>query len=120
MKDIIKYKDFIGSVHFNSEDEIFYGKIEGINDLVTFESNNVEELKRSFQEAVEDYLTICADLNKNPHRSFKGSFNVRINPELHRLAYQIATIEGVSLNQLIQNAISHEVNQKKDKLKNVV
>lgn len=120
MKDVIKYKDFIGSVHFDSEDEIFYGKIEGINDLVTFEGREVKELKKAFQEAVEDYMSICADLNKNPHKSFKGSFNIRINPELHRLAYQIATLEGVSLNQLIQDAISHEVNQKKDKLKNAV
>jgi predicted HicB family RNase H-like nuclease len=120
MKDVIIYKDFIGSVHFDSDDETFYGKIEGINDLVTFEGHEVKELKKAFQEAVEDYLSICSDLNKNPHKSFKGSFNIRINPELHRLAYQIATLEGVSLNQLIRDAISHEVNQKKDKLKNAV
>ncbi len=34
MKDVMQYKNFIGSVHFNADDEIFYGKIEGINDLV--------------------------------------------------------------------------------------
>ena len=37
MKDVLTYKDFIGSVHFSSEDSVFFGRIEGINDLVTFE-----------------------------------------------------------------------------------
>ncbi len=58
MKDLLKYKEFIGSVHFDSDDETFYGKIEGINDLVTFEGNTVQELKKAFHEAVDDYLSI--------------------------------------------------------------
>ena len=74
MKDIIKYKDFIGSVHFSSEDEVFFSKIEGINDLVTFEGTSVRELKEAFQETVEDYLSLCQELGKNPHKSYKGSF----------------------------------------------
>lgn len=86
MKDIIKYKDYIASVHFNSEDEIFYGKIEGIDDLVTFEGKSVNELKKSFAEAVEDYLETCKRYNKKAEKSYKGSFNVRINPDLHKKA----------------------------------
>lgn len=54
MKDILQYKDFIGSVHFNAADEIFFGKIEGIDDLVSFEGNTVSELKQAFEEAVND------------------------------------------------------------------
>ena len=56
MKDILQYKDFIGSVHFNADDEIFFGKIEGVDDLVSFEGNTVSELKQAFEEAVDDYL----------------------------------------------------------------
>jgi len=59
MKDVIQYKDFIGSVHFDAAENIFFGKIEGINDLVTFEGTNVKEIKKSFIEAVEDYIEIC-------------------------------------------------------------
>ena len=29
MKDTLKYKDFVGSVHYSDEDEVFFGKIEG-------------------------------------------------------------------------------------------
>jgi predicted HicB family RNase H-like nuclease len=115
MKDIIRYNNFIGSVHFSTDDEIFYGKIEGINDLVTFEGSTVRELKKAFEDAVDDYLSICEEVKKDPFKSFKGSFNVRINPELHKKAFQLATIEGVSLNALIQDAIENEINNKQDR-----
>ena len=65
MKDVMQYKNFIGSVHFNANDEIFYGKIEGINnDLVTFEGESVKKLKKAFEEAVEDYLQLCEQVGK--------------------------------------------------------
>jgi predicted HicB family RNase H-like nuclease len=49
MKDVLNYKGFIGSVHFSADDNIFYGKIEGITDLVTFEGETVKELTEAFQ-----------------------------------------------------------------------
>ena len=109
MKDILTHKDFLGSVHFNSRDEIFFGRIEGIDDLVTFEGASVKELKRSFQEAVEDYLELCAQAEKKPERSYRGSFNVRIPVTLHRKAKQTALALGVSLNQFIQKAVEDEL-----------
>ncbi len=50
MKDFLLYKDYMGSVHFNAEDELFFGKIEGIEDLVSFEGESVKELKESFED----------------------------------------------------------------------
>ena len=84
MKDVLKYKEFIGSVHFSGSDEVFHGKIEGINDLVTFEGESVQTLKKAFKEAVDDYLRLCEQVGKPAVKSFKGSFNVRISKELHR------------------------------------
>jgi len=109
MKDILQYKGFLGSVHFSAEDECFFGKIEGINDLVTFEGHDVTELKKAFQEAVMDYIELCKLSGKHAHRSYKGSFNVRIAPELHKRAVQKSLMLGISLNQLVQKAIEKEV-----------
>lgn len=105
MTDRLKYKAFIGSVHFSSEDEVFFGKIEGINDLITFEGNSVAKLKAAFEEAVNDYIEICNELGKDIFKSFKGSFNVRVNPELHSKAFEQAIIEGKTLNQFVKEAI---------------
>lgn len=105
MTDKLKYKEFIGTVHFSSEDEIFFGKIEGINDLVTFEGETVSKLKKAFKTAVEDYVELCKDAGKEVFKSFKGSFNVRINPELHSKLFDYATLEGKTLNQYVKEAI---------------
>ncbi len=111
MKDTITYKDVIASVHFHAEDEVFFGRIEGITDLVTFEGSSVQALKSAFEEAVDDYITLCEEVGKDPHKSFKGSFNVRIHPMLHRKAFEKATLHGMTLNQLVQTAIEKEVNE---------
>lgn len=105
MKDVMKYKDYIGSVHYSAEDEVFFGKIEGINDLISFEGHSVTELKAAFREAVEDYLELCNLNGKEPEKMYKGSFNIRIKPELHKKAAQKALIEGKSLNQYVEEAI---------------
>lgn len=112
MTDRIKYKDFIGSVHFSADDEIFYGKIEGINDLVTFEGSTVAKLKAAFKEAVMDYIELCNEVGKEIFKSFKGSFNVRVNPELHSRAFEHALIEGKSLNQFVKEAIELKLQSK--------
>ena len=109
MKDILIYKDYIGSVHFNAEDEIFFGKIEGIEDLISFEGSSVNELKKSFKEAVEDYIILCKETGKKTEKSYKGSFNVRIPPEIHKRAKRIAAMKGISLNQFVQKAVEQEV-----------
>jgi len=109
MIDKIIYKDFIATIHFSTIDEVFFGKIEGINDLVTFEGENVKDLKKAFEEAVDDYIELCKEVGKKPMKSFKGSFNIRISPELHVKAFEKALIEGKSLNQFVQQAIEKEV-----------
>ena len=86
MKNVLEYKSYTGSVEFSAEDEVFFGKIIGIKDVVTFEASTVKKLIREFNAAVDDYLVTCAHLGKKPDKEFKGSFNVRLKPHLHRLA----------------------------------
>ena len=109
MKDILQYKDFIGSVHFSAQDGVLFGKIEGINDLITFEGTTVEEINNAFREAVDDYIDICKETGKTLQKSYKGSFNVRIAPELHKKAVQKSLILGISLNKLVQRALEKEM-----------
>ena len=110
--NMLKYKDFYGSVEYSASDECFFGKIMGITDLVTFEGESVGELKNAFAEAVEDYLVLCEEVGKEPQKTYKGSFNVRISPELHKEAATLASRRGVSLNAFVEKAIYDEVHVK--------
>ena len=104
-KDYLEYKGFYGTVHYSNEDAVFFGKISGINDLITFEGASVKELQKSFKEAVDDYIKICETKQLPVLKSMKGSFNVRIAPELHQKAATVSLKQGLSLNQFIQKAI---------------
>jgi predicted HicB family RNase H-like nuclease len=109
MKDVLTYKDYIGSVHYCAEDEVFYGKLEGIEDVVSFEGKSVDILKESFEEAVEDYIDLCKRHGKDAEKSYKGSFNVRMTPDLHKKAKRTAAQLGISLNQFVQKAVEDEL-----------
>lgn len=106
MENVLRYKEFIGSVSYSAEDRVFHGKIEFITDLVTFEGSNVDELENAFTEAVDDYISLCELTEKKPQKSFKGSFNIRMQPELHRKAAITSLEQGVSLNQLVNEAVA--------------
>lgn len=73
----LKHKGYVGSSNISLEDNCLYGKIEFINDLVTYEGQTPEELKAAFIEAVDDYIETCKELEQAPEKPFKGSFNVR-------------------------------------------
>ena len=109
MKDVLTYKVFIGSVHFSNEYKVFHWKIEGIYDILTFEARSVDGLIKAFQNEVDDYMVLCKELGKKPEKSYKGSFNVRIPPEIHKKVVQKATTMGMSLNQFVQSAIEKEL-----------
>ena len=109
MKDALHHEGFIGSAHFSEEDECFFGKIEGIDDLITFEGRDVKELRRAFQDAIEDYIELCKSTGKPLFKSYKGSFNIRISPDLHKKAVYKSLMLGISLNKLVQKAIEKEV-----------
>jgi predicted HicB family RNase H-like nuclease len=105
MKDVITYKGFIGSVHFAAEDKVFYGKIEGINDLITFEGKTVNQLEEGFKYMVDEHIKDCKKNNLPVEKSYKGNLNIRLSPELHKRAARNAALRGISLNQYINEAL---------------
>lgn len=105
----LEYKGFIGSVNFSEEDDVFFGKIEGINALVTFEGQSVPELKEAFKEAVSDYLELCKVKGIKAIKTYTGILNVRLTPEIHRKAAMIATKSGTTLNGFIKKAVEKEL-----------
>lgn len=105
MKDMMAYKGYYGSVHYSDEDQIFHGKIEFIRSLVSYEGTDVKSLRTAFEEAVDDYLELCEKEGKKPEMPFKGSFNVRTGPDLHRRAVLFAKSKGTNLNAVITDAL---------------
>ena len=83
MRHVLEYKGYYTKVEYSIEDKLLHGKIEGINDLVNFECSSAEQVEEKFHEAVDDYLLFCQDIGAEPDKCYKGSFSVRLSPELH-------------------------------------
>ena len=105
MKNQMNHNGYRGIVDYSDADNTFYGRIIGINDLITFEGASVKDLKKSFQDSVDDYLESCRQLAKEPQKEYRGMFNVRIPSNLHKMACNIAEIKKISLNKLVEEAI---------------
>jgi predicted HicB family RNase H-like nuclease len=64
MIDSLKYQDYTATIHYSAADEVFFGKVIEINDLITFEGASIAELRAGFQDAIEDYLETCKAVGK--------------------------------------------------------
>ncbi|MBT9171741.1 MAG: hypothetical protein DDT21_00110 [Syntrophomonadaceae bacterium] len=111
MSNYIHYRDYVGSIEFSEEEEVFHGRVIGIKCMISFEGDSVKTLIEDFHNAVDEYLEFCEKSGKQPEKPFKGSFNVRIQPELHRKAALAASVRGLSLNAFVEDAIRNNVNQ---------
>ena len=109
--NILEYKGYHTKVEFDSENFILRGKIEGINDFVNFECENMKDVENEFHEAVDDYLEFCKEVGKEPDKEYKGTFNVRIDPDLHKKLAHLASKNGDTLNASVEKAIREYVSE---------
>jgi predicted HicB family RNase H-like nuclease len=105
VKDILRYKGFMGSVEISIEDDCLHGKLLFINDLVTYEARTPNQLQAEFEFAVEDYLATCKELGRSPEKPLKGTFNVRVGPELHQKLARQAALKHASINDIVKQAL---------------
>lgn len=109
MNNTMEYKGYVGSVEFSEEDALFFGKVMGIRALISYEGENAHNLVEDFHSAVEDYLAMCDAEGIEPEKAYKGSFNIRISPELHKQAVITATARQMSLNSFVESSIERAV-----------
>ena len=105
MNNTMEYKGYLGSVEFSEKDTLFYGKVLGIRALISYEGENAADLIADFHGAVDDYLELCAQSGTEPEKAYKGSFNVRISPELHKQAVIAAMSHNMSLNSFVETSL---------------
>ncbi|MEN8236477.1 MAG: type II toxin-antitoxin system HicB family antitoxin [Pseudomonadota bacterium] len=112
MKDCMEYEGYYGSVHYSDKDEVFFGKIEFIRSLISYEGTSVRTLKEAFYKAVDDYLEFCEEQGTEPEKAFKGSFNIRVGSDLHREATLYAQSHEMNLNILAKKALQAYIHER--------
>lgn len=118
-KKSFNYKGYTGGIDFSLEDNVLFGKIEFINDLVSYEGNDLPELETAFREAVDDYLEMCEEIGKAPEKTMSGTFNVRVGEVLHKQLAKYAYKEDKSINDIVKLACE-EYCSKRDHDKEII
>lgn len=111
MNNMLEYKGYYGTVEFSDTDNILFGKVIGINSLLSFEGDSVKSLKEDFKGVIDDYLEMCAENGVSPEKHYRGTFNVRVSPELHRTLARYSATHGLTLNSTVEEAIKRYVLQ---------
>lgn len=106
----MEYKGYIGSVEFSESDGLFFGKVQGIRSLISYEGSNASDLVSDFHGAIDDYLALCEEEGTKPEIAYKGSLNVRFKKrDTHRRAAIYAITHEQSLNSFIEEAVEEKL-----------
>jgi len=109
MSKPLMYKGYSAQLEFDPEDRIFFGRITGIPDQVTFHGETVDNLIRAFEEAVDGYLEMSAKLGRSPAKPYSGRIMLRIAPEVHAQVAAVAAGQGKSLNAWAQEVLQQAI-----------
>ena len=102
------YKGYAGIVEIDTEDQMLYGKVIGLRDVIGFEGGSFEELESSFHRAVDGYLEVCAEEGKEPEKPYSGKILIRTDPELHREVMYAAAAADMSMNQWVEKTLKEQ------------
>ena len=110
---MMEYKGYLGRVEYDDEAGVFHGEVINLRDVVTFQGETVQELRRAFQESVDDYLAFCIERNEEPERPYSGTFTIRVPPELHRDAALQARLRNKSLNSWVAELLAEAATERR-------
>ena len=83
--------------------------IAGINDVISFHADSVEEIRKVFHETVDDYLASCAKISREPNKPYSGKVTLRLPPERHAQLAIEAEANGSSLNNWLVSTLNQSV-----------
>jgi len=106
---MMEYKGYFGTVEYDAQARIFHGDIINTKDVITFQGTTVKEIEQAFKDSINDYISWCKEEGVEPEKPYSGKFNVRLSPELHRQIVILAKKKHISLNSLVEKAITDEI-----------
>ena len=108
--DYLEYKGYKGSVEYSKEDNCLFGKVQGLSkELITYEGQTLDELRKDFEEGVDSYLAYCKEEGIVPAKPYSGKLNLRMSSELHSRVAAIVAATGTTINDFINKAITNEL-----------
>jgi predicted HicB family RNase H-like nuclease len=61
---VLESRGYKGTLSYSVTDNVYHGKIVGVDDLITYEANSYEELVEEFKDAVLEYMDYIENRGK--------------------------------------------------------
>ena len=103
------YKGYLARINFDERDKIFWGKVIGIKDNISFEGESVAQLTEDFHNAIDHYLSDCKNQGLKPAKPYSGKLTLRISPDTHAEVAAAAAHAGKSLNKWVADRLDEIV-----------
>lgn len=66
------YRGYIASMSFDPEDKVIVGRVNNVDDIITFHGESMVELEANFHQIVDDYIAACQALGGMPEAPASG------------------------------------------------
>lgn len=99
------HKGYVAAIELDEEAGLFHGEVINTRDVLTFQGRALNELKKAFDDTIEDYIAWCGERGKEPEKPYSGKFTLRVSPELHRRVAVAAARAGKSLNGFVADTL---------------
>jgi len=106
------YKGYFAKISFDERDNIFWGKVVGINDSITFEGETVRQLTEDFHNGIDHYLADCKKEGRIPDKPYSGKLTLRIPSSTHAEIASAAAHAGKSLNKWVGDTLDQAIHSR--------
>lgn len=105
MNNMMEISGHRAVIQFDPEIGLFRGEFVGLNGGADFYADSVEGLRQEGETSLRVFLEMGAEKGIEPMTHYSGKFQVRLPPEAHARAVEMAATRRISLNRLVQDAL---------------
>ena len=102
---MMEYRGYVAEVEYDDSVDVLHGRVLNLRDVISFEAESAKEIRRAFEEAVDDYLAYCDERGEEPEKPYSGTFLVRGDPDLHRAVSVAAARARTSVNAWVTETL---------------
>ena len=109
MRNILSFRGFTARIEFDSNDNVFFGRVLGVRDIIGFHGETVEELTADFHNAINHYLDVCEQRGEKPQKAYSGKLTLRIPPNIYADIAAAAAHTGKSINKWVADTFEQVI-----------
>jgi predicted HicB family RNase H-like nuclease len=107
--NLLTYKGYLGTVDYALAGNLFFGKVVGIDGLISYEGADIDRLTKDFNDAIDDYLDMCEEEGITPQKPYGNTLDINISQKLYKDLAAFAAKKNKSIHQAVEEAIMHYI-----------